>query len=28
MMVGFFNLRFDASIPAEEIKAQGSVHVH
>jgi hypothetical protein len=28
MMVGFFNLKFDASIPAEEIKAQGSVHVH
>ena len=28
MMVGFFNLRFDASIPADEIKTQGSVHVH
>lgn len=28
MMVGFFNLKFDARIPAEEIKSQGSVHVH
>lgn len=29
MMVGFFNLKFDAAIPAQEIKAQeGAVHVH
>jgi hypothetical protein len=29
MMVGFFNLKFGATIPAEEIKAQeGAVHVH
>jgi hypothetical protein len=29
MMVGFFNLRFDAAMPAQEIKAQeGAVHVH
>jgi hypothetical protein len=29
MMVGFFNLRFDATVSAQEIKAQeGAVHVH
>jgi hypothetical protein len=28
MMVGFFNLKFDANMPAEELKAPGAVHVH
>jgi hypothetical protein len=28
MMVGFFNLRFDAAMPAKEISSPGAVHVH
>ena len=29
MMVGFFNLKFDASMPAAELKAtEGAIHVH
>jgi hypothetical protein len=28
MMVGFFNLRFEAAMPAKEISSPGAVHVH
>jgi hypothetical protein len=28
MMVGFFNLKFDAAMPAKEISSPGAIHVH
>jgi hypothetical protein len=29
MMVGFFNLKFDATMPAKELSApEGAIHVH
>jgi hypothetical protein len=28
MMVGFFNLKFDAAMPAKEISSPGAVHTH